>query len=105
MDFEVAYPEIVPGVTDWANSDDRGDSSLSVTAHGLRRLLRIAADTQSSLMQRMCDRQKLSDDDMKLLNDVTAVWCEGDLVMSGLFIINDKPVVHPNPEIANAGLT
>lgn len=110
-DICVEYPEVCEGATSWALSDDRPkEETIMVTAHGLRRLLRIARMAQGLAFFSIYKPESgirnpfaefgTPENISELMNKTTAVWCEGDLVMSRLFVAQDGQAVrHPNPEI------
>lgn len=102
----VAYPEVCPNATTFAlDTPDDDMETMTVTRGGLARLLRIIRMVQEVAMDAVCrdsDPRTLSvQETAKLLNWTTGVWCEQDLVVSGL-ICDDAgtPAIHPNPEIA-----
>lgn len=116
--LQVAYPEVFPGATPWAYSHASMNRvpNVTVTQEGLKRLLRMVADMQPFMMvavaPEQCDDmyadETTRENAIKLLNETGRVWCEGDLIVSGLFVDdagepiinecaeeNDQPDVHP----------
>lgn len=101
-----SYPEIVPGAThEWSNKEDV-QGNIVVTKKGLRDLLQLVADAWPLAMAHLV--AKNPNDNMghdmyrpategkalaSVLNRCSAIWCEGDLIVSGLFVdANGKPL-------------
>lgn len=89
-----SYPEIVPGATrEWGGMGDI-EGNIVVTKKGLRDLLQLAADAWPLAMAHLV--AKNPDDKnghaithealASMLNRCSAIWCEGDLIVSGLFV-------------------
>lgn len=105
----MSYPPVAAGATQWVWSDKKpDDETIRVTVHGLRRLLRIAAKaypyvaTQcfSGKAKEIYAKEFTRDGAWALLNELSSVFCEGDLVMSRLFVTPDgKAVAHQDEEI------
>lgn len=97
-DSAFAYPEIFEGANDWAYADE--DSPITVSSKGLRDLLNLVGDCWPTVMglslkSRRPDDPKAvgpyadavtSEAVANLANRLSKVWCEGDLIVSGLFI-------------------
>ena len=106
----MSYPDVVPGARKWAWSDDKppNGETITVTVHGLRRLLRIAQraygisahhllrEHNDNLYANCCTPEKLR----ALMNETSSIWCEGNLVMSRLFVTEDgKEIRHYNDDV------
>lgn len=119
----MAYPEITPGATKWAWSDTKPpEETVLVTAHGLRRLLRLASDAFAFAMFALIEEtNKPLPDDKKieniyreqvarekatsLLNESSSVFCEGHLVMSRLFVDKDgNALAHKDETVDQASI-
>ena len=111
----MSYPEVTPGATKFAMSDDpHGDGTIRVTVHGIRRLLRLAKkvfpvafvmeskDAEvAELYAEQCSPEVLRE----MMNESSSIWCEDDLVMSRLFVANDgTPIAHKDAEIDARGI-
>ncbi len=109
------YPEIMRGATAWCWSDKwNGDRQRLVTEDGLRRLLRLIQATQRAVFDAS---MRLSDSGGKmkdgihlpgnvavdLMNRTSEVFCEGDLIVSGLFVDDDGPVISRSTEVPLLG--
>lgn len=115
-DLVECYPEIMANATAWCRGNDRRDDGhLAVTDDGLRHLLRLIADMQRALLDGLMVTTdvggKPSKDGIhlpfkvaaKLLNRTSQVWCEGDLIVSGLFFVDGKPVLSRSTEVPLLG--
>lgn len=113
----LCYPDVTPGAARFAARDDHpGDNEIvRVTAHGLRRLLRIALKAQqiagwaafrehpdaASVFADGATPEKCRD----LFQQTAAVWCEGNLVMSRLFVDKDgRAIRHKDGEVDEASI-
>lgn len=106
----VMYPEVFHGATEWVYGDQDPHQVVTVTAHGLRRLLRFVADVQAEDFDRVArgeipkgekDRDQLT----KRMNQGSTIFCEGDLVVSRLFVDGDgREIRHPDDEVDAAAL-
>lgn len=106
----LSYPAVFPGATDWLWSDADPHRRITVTAHGLRRLLRFVADvqvedfdavTRGEIPKGEKDRDQLT----KRMNQESTILCEGDLVVSRLFVSpDDREIRHPDEEIDDAAV-
>ncbi len=98
----IAYPEIVPNATRWVWTEDSSHPGgiLCVYEPGVKALLQLVKDMQAFVfhlcMNDSTDNQtgkRVASFDPSQLNDLmnrsSTVWVEGDLVMSGLFVIGD----------------
>ncbi|MDY6810955.1 MAG: hypothetical protein SW127_18400 [Actinomycetota bacterium] len=113
-DSDFAYPDVMPGATAFVVSEDKPtQDTVLVTAYGLRRLLRFVANVQPLLIQTAvpdmaeCYRDALTPEKIRtMLNESCKIWCEGDLVMSRLFVTTDGKAViaHKDPEVDAAGI-
>lgn len=109
-DWMLSYPEVFPGANDWLWSDADPHQRMTVTAHGLRRLLRFVSEVQREDLDRVMDGKIPSDRaERKSLTDrmnaAAAIFCEGDLVMSRLFVdAADLEIRHPHAEVDTAAL-
>lgn len=101
-ELHVAYPEIISGITSWVWTDGPDETpNITVARDGLRRVLRAIRVMQEVVILRALGQECANDKLAAALNASSKVWCEGDLVVSGLFVDDDgNPIVHPNPEIA-----
>jgi len=111
----MSYPDVVWGGARWAWSDARpgdGKEVITVTVHGLRRLLRIASLAWPFAAHLLYSGNPGYDADpiyaekvnmaraAELANELSSIWCEGNLVMSRLFVSEDgKAIVHPDKEV------
>ena len=105
-----AFPEVIPGVGEWAGSKGPLEGNITVTREGLRRLLAIAFDhwelafacyTQGQPMAMHAERLKRNSL-AAALNTSAAVWCEGKLIMSRLFVdAEGQPIVNDCAEDIN----
>jgi len=109
-ELAMSYPDVVHGAREWVWSDEQppeGDT-ITVTVHGLRRLLRIASQAYGvaahhllreqgdDLYADRCTPEKLR----ALMNETSSIWCEGNLVMSRLFVTEDgKEIRHYNDDV------
>ncbi len=114
----MAYPEVTPNATAWAWSDQpnpKGDGTIRVTEHGLRRLLRIASQVYPHVamnayegiaeLRQMYAEEVNREAAVKLLNELSSIWCEGDLVMSRLFVDEQgRPIAHKDAEVDAAAV-
>lgn len=114
----MCYPEVTPGANAWVWSDQpnpKGDGTVRVTEHGLRRLLRIAAKAWpvvSYLAHAKCPEMQecyVRDVEPKklaaLLNELSSIFCEGDLVMSRLLVTpNGEAIRHKDHEVDEKGI-
>lgn len=112
----ISYPEVLPNVDRWLWSNDAVKGQILVTEDGLRRLLRFASKVWPTLMctslrdlpadmiepwKRGLEKERLTE----LLNESSAIFCEGSLVMSRLFVSEDgRPVAHPDEEVDAAAV-
>lgn len=93
-----AYPEVLPGITEWANSTDPEPKTITVTTAGLRSLLQLLGDcwplaagaymeihvpTARDGMYASALTPKAMRD---MMNRLSEIWCGDDLVVSGLFL-------------------
>jgi hypothetical protein len=108
------YPEIMPGATAWCRGDERReDGQLTVTDDGLRHLLRLISALDRVLLDALMAAAKRKPWDgclhipvetaSKLLARTGQVWCEGDLVVSGLFVVDGQPVISRSTEVELLG--
>ncbi len=108
------YPEVMPGATAWCWGDERrDDGQLIVTDDGLRHLLRLVADLDRVLIDALVASANNKPWDGclhipveaigKLLARTGQVWCEGDLVVSGLFVVDGQPVINRSAEVELLG--
>lgn len=94
-DSLLQFPEVVPGGREFVYSDEPAThDTVTVTVHGLRRLLRFVAQVQPLLMQTAmpqmaecythgeCSKERVTE----MLNEACSIWCEGNLVMSRLLV-------------------
>lgn len=104
------FPEIMPGADAWLWSDEPSKGTVVVTEDGLRRLLRLVSKMQGCLMYlalggtpdlRETFMRDLTDVELrKMLNDSSGIFCEGNLVVSRLFVDADGcAIAHSNPEV------
>lgn len=100
-----SYPQIMPGAREWVWSDEipeRGET-ITVTVHGLRRLLRLANEVFPLAMHIIepNDAWKVTEENLhKALRESSSMWCDGELVMSRLFVTDDgKVIAHPNEDV------
>lgn len=87
-----AYPEVFTGATQWGYSDRRQffGGIVCVTEDGLRGLLKFIKRTQRYFLDRItADPSSMTPDEMKLFGDTSSIWCEDDLVVSGLFVMGE----------------
>lgn len=115
----MCYPEIIPGINGWLHSDTPHFRTITVSEWGLRRLLRFVYATQA----------KIDDDRFAAVKDgktieasapeirehfkrwgdlyrqACSIFCEGDLVMSRLFVTEDGSVAaHHDEDIDEFGI-
>lgn len=122
---EITYTEVTPGATAWVWSDKPLKGTVLVTEHGLRRLLRLAkrawgigkyanlkslpAETQAELskigMDKLYDRDVEPEKMAAFLNECCTIFCEGDLVMSRLFVDEQgRAIAHQDEEVDEASI-
>ena len=103
-ELQVAFPEVFAGATAWAHSDEPSypGGIVCVSEAGLRSLLRLVKDAGDYML---CELIKHTVADHghaerqekmfpELLNGLSRIWCEGDLVVSGLFVAGE-PLLNP----------
>ena len=104
----LSYPEVFPGATDWLWSDADPHKRITVTAHGLRRLLRLIARIAAADIKSVLDALDKGPPDGpfmvprqdELMNEASSIHCEGDLVVSRLFVSEDgREIRHPEEEV------
>lgn len=109
----LSYPDVVQNARLWVYSDKKPDKeTITVTVHGLRRLLRVARQSQFVVMHAILGKKTdlYADDNTpgrlaSLANELSKIWCEDDVVMSRLFVTDDgKACAHPDKEIDDAGI-
>lgn len=109
----MAYPDVIENARAWVYSDDKPDKkTITVTVHGLRRLLRIAHKAQPMVGHLVLGSTSDTYADAAtpkktaaLLNELSTIWCECNLVMSRLFVTEDgKAVAHHDSEVDAAGI-
>lgn len=109
----LCYPAVAQGATEWAWSNEKPkDEIVKVSAHGLRRLLRAASQSYAFVASSIGspDISELYKDRVTpekaraLLGELSTIWCEGELVMSRLFVTeNGELVAHKDAEVDDAG--
>ena len=63
------------------------------------------ANTALGLGNKIYEQEATQVSAIELLNEISTVWCEGDLVMSRLFIDKEgNAVAHPNKEIDDCSI-
>lgn len=114
----LSYPDVMPNATAWVWSDEPKfpGGVVLVTEHGLRRLLRLAAEVFPLAMVQLF---KDSEDVQKLyaahlepqklrttIDEASSIWCEHNLVMSRLFIAKDgkTAIAHKDKEVDDASI-
>jgi hypothetical protein len=108
------HPEVTDDASDFAWSDAKPkEETIRVTVHGLRRLLRIAAKAWPFAMLQLASNADLKEmyagevspeKVSEFLNELSSVWCEGELVISRLFVTDDgKAIAHSDEEIDAKG--
>ena len=117
-DLVECYPEIMPGANEWCWSDGTADKSgtITVTDEGLKQLLRLISKMQRALFDAAMATTdaggKLSKDGMRipfkvgadLMNRTSEVFCEGDLIVSGLFLdAEGKPLLSLSTKVPLLG--
>mgnify|MGYP006921349888 CR=1 FL=1 len=126
----LAYPEVIPGANKWVFSNTAtlkdGDGTIRVTEYGLKRLLRLAAKVYPYVQARrwdglvpdevhnseplkgvreMYEKQITPEKTVDLINELCTIFCEGDLVMSRLFVDADgHPFAHKDDEVDAASV-
>lgn len=107
----MAYPDVLENATRWVWSDEKPpQETVTVTAHGLRRLLRLASQCQRFALAAAVSDEKVfpapsGKELAAILNETSSVWCEGDLVMSRLFVTADgKAIAHCDEEVDAASV-
>jgi hypothetical protein len=107
-EFVEAFPEVLPGAIDWVYSNKPDDGNITVTREGLRKLLIMSKHVWTLALAAFLQSIGKTDDakDMypetfdsawlaKRMNESSSVFCEGKLIVSGLFTDKDgKPVIN-----------
>lgn len=105
-----SYPEVTRGCTDWVFSDARPkDDTVRVTCHGLRRLLRLAARAQTvatgAIVNTDAPPEETRTKLVEIMREASTIWCEGDLVMSRLFVDDEgNAIAHCDKEVDEASI-
>lgn len=107
-----AFPEIFPDATEWAASETPLEGNITVNAQRFREILNLVGDAWPVAMSLMLIKggQEKDAEGMygkstdaaamaSMLNRISAVWCEGDLIVSGLFVDSQgNPLVSENQD-------
>ena len=104
----LAYPEVVKNATAWAASEKIDEGTILVSRQRLKELLNLVGDIFPVAMGALLKLHSPSGgDDMysdaltkanliRMTNASSKVFCEGTLIVSGLFIGSDgKPIMNP----------
>ncbi len=87
------YPPVMPWITDWCHGDKTifPGAIVPVSEQGLRHVLLIIKRMQAVLLDAAMQQNEraLSPVEIALMNDTSNIWCEDDLVVSGLFVAAD----------------
>jgi hypothetical protein len=116
-DLVECYPEIMHGANAWLWGDRTVDKTgtITVTDDGLKHLLRMIFDMRRALfvatMAGTDDGEKPSRDGVRipfkkaaeLMNRTSQVFCEDDLIASGLFVVDGEPVISRSTEVPLLG--
>ena len=109
------YPEIFEGANAWLwGKTEHPAERVEVTYDGLRHLLRLIKMTQRAVFDasmelsaaggKMKDGINLPGDiAIKLMNRTSEIFCEDDLIVSGLFVIEDEVVISPSTDVPLLG--
>ena len=109
-ELRICYPEIFRDATAWchADTDHFPDERVVVTEDGLKHLLRTIAHAQRVAVDAILGAtQGLKIEDIKglssLLNRTSQVWCEGTLIVSGLFVVDGETLINSSPDVELLG--
>lgn len=116
-DLVERYPEIMLGANAWCWGDGTANEAetMTVTDNGLKHLLRMISTMQRALFDGLMATtdagKKVSEEGVHipfkvatdLMNRTSQVFCEGDLIVSGLFVVKGEVVISPSTEVPLLG--